>query len=264
MIITTFAEASTQTLALGPSWLNADELISSFGSYALIGIVLVIFIETGLLFPLLPGDSLLFTAGALVAQGTLHFPLWLLCVLLFLAAFLGDQNAYWIGRRSGPKLFNRPDSKFFKKKHLDQTAEFFDRHGGKAIILARFVPFVRTYSAVSAGMGRMHYRTFVIYDAVGAFLWAVGVTLLGYWLGNITFVKDNIELLLLLVVAVSVLPVAIELARRYLKSRKLAKNAGTSTMVAPAPVSDGPVIGGPVADAETLPLDPTVVSGDHS
>jgi len=200
--------------SLGPDWIQPEFLILKFGAYALIGVCIVIFVETGLLFPLLPGDSLLFTAGALVAQGTLDFPLWLLCSLLFAAAFLGDQTAYWIGRRVGPRLFNRPDSRFFKQSHIDQTNAYFEKYGGRTIVIARFIPFVRTYSAVSAGVGRMRYSHFAAYDAVGALLWAVGVTLLGYALGNITFIKNNIEALLVLVVLVSVLPVGIELWRK--------------------------------------------------
>ncbi|HYQ75372.1 VTT domain-containing protein, partial [Cellulomonas sp.] len=179
--------------ALLPDWLDAEHLISSFGSYALIGIVVVVFIETGLLFPLLPGDSLLFTAGALVAQDALDFPLWLLCVLLFAAAFLGDQVAYFIGNKVGPRLFRRPDSKIFKQQYIDQTYAYFDKYGGRTVILARFVPIVRTYAPVAAGVGGMRYRTFVSYNVVGALLWGVGVTVLGYLLGTISFVRDNIE-----------------------------------------------------------------------
>jgi membrane-associated protein len=171
--------------ALLPDWLDAEHLISSFGSYALIGIVLVVFIETGLLFPLLPGDSLLFTAGALVAQEALDFPLWLLCALLFAAAFLGDQVAYFIGHKVGPRLFRRPDSKIFKQQYIDQTYAYFDKYGGRTVILARFVPIVRTYAPVAAGVGGMRYRTFVSYNVIGALLWGVGVTVLGYLLGTI-------------------------------------------------------------------------------
>jgi len=200
--------------ALVPNWMSLDYLVQAYGAYALVGVCIMIFVETGLLFPLLPGDSLLFTAGALVAQGTLDFPLWLLCVLLFAAAFLGDQTAYLIGHTFGPKLFNRPDSRFFKKSHIDQTNAYFEKYGGRTIIIARFIPFVRTYSAVSAGVGRMRYRRFVSYDVVGALLWGVGVTLLGYLLGTIPFIKNNIEILLIVVVLVSVLPVAVELLRK--------------------------------------------------
>lgn len=160
--------------------MQADHLIKSFGPYALIGICLVIFIETGLLFPLLPGDSLLFTAGMLVAQDYLDFPLWLLCVLLFIAAFAGDQVGYLIGKKAGPKIFNRPDSRIFKQSHIDKTNEFFDRYGGRTIVLARFVPFVRTYAPVAAGVGKMSYKHFVSFNVIGALLWGVGITILGY------------------------------------------------------------------------------------
>lgn len=224
MITEALLTASDQVVALGPSWLNADSLIDSFGTYALIGIVLVVFIETGLLFPFLPGDSLLFTAGMLVAQEQLDFPLWLLCVLLFVAAFAGDQVAYFIGRKAGPKIFNKPDSRFFKQSYIDQTNAFFDKYGGRAIVLARFAPFVRTYAPVAAGVGEMPYRHFVTYNAIGAFLWGVGITVLGYFLGQISFVHDNIEAILVLIVFISVLPIIIEVGRGWLAKRK----AGTA------------------------------------
>ncbi|MBT0993999.1 VTT domain-containing protein [Cellulomonas sp. DKR-3] len=205
--------------ALGPDFLDADHLISSFGTYALLGIVIVVFVETGLLFPLLPGDSLLFTAGALVAQEVLDFPLWLLCLLIFLAAFLGDQTAFLIGRKLGPKVFSKPDSRFFKQAYIDQTYRYFDRYGGRTIIVARFVPIVRTYAPVAAGVGNMRYRHFVSFNVIGALLWGVGVTLLGYALGTIPFVKDNIEALLVVVVLISVLPVVWELWRARRRER---------------------------------------------
>ena len=206
--------------ALGPDFLNAEHLIESFGTAALIGIIAVVFIETGLLFPFLPGDSLLFTAGALVAQDSLQLNIWVLCALLFTAAFAGDQVSYLIGRTLGPKIFNRPDSRFFKQKYIDQTYAYFDKYGGRTIIIARFVPFVRTYAPVAAGVGRMSYRHFVSFNVVGALLWGVGVTLLGYLLGNFSFIKENIEALLVLIVGVSVLPVVIELWRERRKQRK--------------------------------------------
>jgi membrane-associated protein len=203
--------------ALGPSWLDAQNLIESFGSYALIGIAVVVFVETGLLFPLLPGDSLLFTAGLLVAQDQIGTPLWLLCLMLFAAAFLGDQTGYLIGHSLGPKIFNKPDSRFFKQSYIDQTYAYFDRYGGRTIIVARFVPFVRTYAPVAAGVGKMSYKTFVSYNVIGALLWGVGVTVLGYFLGNITFIKENIELILVLIVALSLIPVAFEVLRAHRK-----------------------------------------------
>lgn len=220
MITAALASVNDQVVALGPSWLNADSLIESFGTYAVVGIVFVVFIETGLLFPFLPGDSLLFTAGMLVAQEQLKFPLWLLCVLLFTAAFVGDQVAYYIGRKAGPKIFNKPDSRFFKQSYIEKTNAFFDKYGGRAIILARFAPFVRTYAPVAAGVGKMPYRHFVTYNAVGALLWGVGITVLGYFLGQITFIHDNIEAVLVLIVFVSVLPIIIEVGRGWLAGRK--------------------------------------------
>ncbi|GIG23893.1 hypothetical protein Cde04nite_01370 [Cellulomonas denverensis] len=212
--------------ALGPDWLNADHLIESFGTYALIGIVVVVFIETGLLFPLLPGDSLLFTAGALVAQQSLDFPLWLLCLLIFAAAFTGDQLAYFIGAKAGRKLFSRPDSRIFKQKYIDETYKYFDKYGGRTIIIARFVPIVRTYAPVAAGVGRMSYRHFVSFNVLGALFWGVGVTLLGYALGNIQFVKDNIEALIVLIVLVSVIPMGVEILRARRDAKREAA-AGT-------------------------------------
>lgn len=199
--------------ALGPDFLDADKLIASFGPYALIGVVLVVFIETGLLFPLLPGDSLLFTAGMLVAQDEITVPLWALCLALFAAAFLGDQVGYLIGAKVGPRLFSRPDSRFFKQSYIDQTYRYFDKYGGRTIIIARFVPFVRTYAPVAAGVGKMTYRHFVSYNVIGALLWGVGVTVLGYLLGNVSFIKENIELILVVIVGLSVVPIAIELLR---------------------------------------------------
>lgn len=213
MLMTTALTAAGPVAALGPDFLNADHLIESFGTAALIGIALVIFVETGLLFPILPGDSLLFTAGALVAQDTLDINIWVLCLVLFLAAFLGDQTGFLIGRTLGPKVFNKPDSRLFKKKYIDQTYAYFDKYGGRTIIVARFVPIVRTYAPVAAGVGNMRYRHFVTYNVIGALLWAVGVTLLGYALGNVTFIKENIELLLIVVVGISVIPIGVELLK---------------------------------------------------
>ncbi|WP_066587267.1 DedA family protein [Cellulomonas timonensis] len=205
--------------ALGPDFLNAEHLIESFGTYALIGVAIVVFIETGLLFPLLPGDSLLFTAGMLVAQDQMNVPLWALCLLLFVAAFAGDQVGFLIGRKAGPKIFNKPDSRFFKQQYIDQTYAYFDKYGGRTIIVARFVPFVRTYAPVAAGVGNMTYRHFVAYNVIGAFIWGVGVTVLGYLLGNVTFIKDNIELILVGIVGISVIPVFVELLRARSKKR---------------------------------------------
>jgi len=205
---------------LGPDWLSAPTMIESFierfGTWALVAVCLVVIIETGLLFPFLPGDSLLFTVGLFVGTGALGVPLWVACLALFAAAFVGDQLGFIIGHAAGPKIFRRPDSRFFKKEYVDQTHAFFERYGGPAIVLARFVPFVRTYIPVAAGIGRMRYAHFVRYNVIGALVWAVGVTLLGYWLGSFAVVRDNIEVALVLVVVVSLIPLGVE----YLKKRR--------------------------------------------
>lgn len=204
----------TRVPALGPEWLDPDTIITWFGPLAVVGILAIVFIETGLLIGFfLPGDSLLFTAGMLTATGFISTPLWLLCLLIFIAAFAGDQVGYLIGRSAGPKIFSRPDSRLFKQEYVDKTYSYFDRYGGRTIILARFVPIVRTFAPVAAGVGKMRYRTFIAYNAVGALLWGVGVTVLGYWLGQITFVQENIEFILVGIVALSVVPIVVELLR---------------------------------------------------
>jgi membrane-associated protein len=208
---------------LGPDWLDPEYMINGFidslGAWALVAICAVIFVETGLLFPFLPGDSLLFTVGLFIGTGALSVPLWVACLALFMAAFLGDQVGYFIGRKVGPKIFSRPDSRFFKQEYVDKTHEFFERYGGRAIVLARFVPFVRTYIPVAAGVGKMHYGHFIRYNVIGALLWGVGVTLLGYWLGGFPVVRDNIEVALVLIVLVSLLPMIVEFVKHRVESR---------------------------------------------
>lgn len=198
-----------QLLAL-PDWLgflNAQTLLTWFGGWAVLGICIVLFIETGLLFPLLPGDSLLFVAGMLVAQGSIHESLALVGVTFAAAAFLGDQCSYLIGHLFGHRLF-RPGSRVFKPEYLARTTEYFERFGGRTVVLARFVPIVRTYAPAVAGMSRMRYRAFIPFNAIGALLWAVGVTVLGYFLGQIGLIKNNIEAIFVVIVLVSVLPIA--------------------------------------------------------
>lgn len=203
--------------ALGPSWLDPDHLISTFG---LIGTLVIIFAECGLLVGFfLPGDSLLFTVGLLVSDGKIHQPLWLVCLLVCIAAVAGNQVGYLIGRQAGPALFNRPDSRLFKQEYVDKTYAFFDRHGARAIVLARFVPIVRTFITVIAGVGRMNYRTYSLYSLIGGVLWGAGVTILGYALGGVAFVRNNIEPLLILIVLLSVIPIALELLRKRSRSR---------------------------------------------
>jgi membrane-associated protein len=197
-----------------PGWLDPETMIAAFGTLAVLGVAAVIFAETGLLVGFfLPGDSLLFTLGLLISTGVIDTPIWVAAPLMGLAAFLGDQTGFTIGRASGPRIFNRPDSRLFRREYVDKTYGYFERYGGRTIVLARFVPIVRTFAPVVAGVAGMNRRVFVTYNLVGALLWGVGVTLLGYWLGQIPFVQDNLEIIILSIVFVSVLPIAIEVWR---------------------------------------------------
>ncbi|GHC01342.1 MULTISPECIES: DedA family protein [Streptomyces] len=233
------------TLALGPEWLSPDYLIETF---ALPGILLIVFAESGL-FAFLPGDSLLFTAGLFVAQGEyISQPLWLVCTLIVLAAVIGDQVGYMIGKFLGPKLFNRPNSKLFKQENLDKAHEFMEKYGPKAIVLARFVPIVRTFAPIVAGAGRMQYRTFLTYNVIGGVAWGTGVTLAGYWLGQIEFIRTNVEPILVLIVVVSVVPIAVE----YLRERRKKKQAPAGRP--PAPQVQQPQPSYPVMDDATTQL----------
>jgi membrane-associated protein len=202
------------TLALGPEWLQPDTIISWLGPWALVGLALIIFAECGLLLGFfLPGDSLLFTAGLFVAQGAIDAPLWLVCAILVAAAVIGNATGYWVGYKAGPAIFDKPQSRLFKPEHVVKTQGFFDKYGNRAIVLARFVPIVRTFITVMAGVGRMDARRYFTYSVIGGVVWAAGVTVLGFWLGQFAFVRENIELMLILIVALSVLPIVVELLR---------------------------------------------------
>jgi membrane-associated protein len=199
------------SLALGPSWLDPAQLLQTLGPYVLVGLCLIIFAECGLLIGFfMPGDSLLFTAGMFVANGLISAPIWLVCLLVTVCAVVGNVVGYYIGYHAGPTLFNRPDSRLFKREHVDKTHAFFDKYGARAILLGRFVPIVRTFITAVAGVGRMDPRKYFTYSVVGGVAWATGVTLLGFWLGRITFVRSHIELILIGIVALSVLPIVIE------------------------------------------------------
>ncbi|MEI8335741.1 MAG: VTT domain-containing protein [Actinomycetes bacterium] len=200
---------AASTMGLMPT---PERLLDSLGSFATLGLIAIIFAESGLLLGFfLPGDSLLFTAGLFAAKGDLNLAVILLGC--FIAAVAGDQVGYLFGKRVGPSLFGRPDSKIFKQKYVAQADAFFQRHGSKTIVLARFVPIVRTFAPILAGVGKMRYRQFVVYNLVGGFVWSFGVILLGYWLGNVAWVKDNIELVLIGIVLISVIPALFEILR---------------------------------------------------
>ena len=200
------------TLILG-GLLDPNTWIDRFGSAALWGVALIVFIECWL-FPFLPGDSLLFLVGLLISQSEqVHAPIWLACLVLSLAAVLSNVVGYTVGARVGPAIFNRPDSRFFKQQHVDKTYAFFDRYGNQAIVLARFVPIVRTFITLAAGVGHMPRRRFITYSAIGGVGWASGVTLLGYWLGQVTFLRSHIDLVLIAVVLISFIPIGVELLK---------------------------------------------------
>ncbi|MFF8430802.1 DedA family protein [Streptomyces sp. NPDC016566] len=235
------------TLALGPSWLDPDYLLNT---YSIWGLLLIVFAESGLLIGFfLPGDSLLFTCGLLITSHQLDFPLWGAIALICLAAVLGDQAGYMFGKKVGPSLFNRPDSRLFKQENVTKAHEFFEKYGPKSLVLARFVPIVRTFTPIIAGVSGMKYRSFLVFNVIGGVLWGAGVTLLGSWLGNIDFVNKNIEAILILIVLVSVIPIAIE----FLRARGKAKKAPQQTP-RPAQQPQYQQQPSPVMDAATTQL----------
>jgi membrane-associated protein len=174
----------------------------------------IVFCETGLVVtPFLPGDSLLFVVGALAAAGGMDIGL--VMALLVAAALSGDNVNYWIGRWAGPKVFRSEDARWLNRRHLDRTHAFYERHGGKSIILARFVPIVRTYVPFVAGVGTMPYARFLAFSVAGALLWVISLSLAGYWFGNIPAVKDNLALVIVVIVAISVSPIGLEILRAW-------------------------------------------------
>jgi membrane-associated protein len=199
---------------MDPQW-----LLDRFGGQFFWVSVAIVFIECGLLFPILPGDSLLFAVGLFIANGSIQLNIVVACIILTLAAFIGNVTGYEIGRAIGAPLYER-EGRFLKKKYFDDTHAFFEKHGAKALVLGRFVPIVRTFITVVAGVSRMDRRHFFVWSAVGAALWATGVTLLGYFLGQaFPVLKDHLELAILAIVAVSVIPMVIEFVRHKSASR---------------------------------------------
>lgn len=194
---------------------HLGQLITDYGIATYAILFVIIFIETGLVFtPFLPGDSLLFAAAAFAALGSLN--IWILIPLLIVAAVLGDTVNYWIGHFFGEKLVANPKVPI-KKEHIDETQRFFAKYGGKTIILARFVPIVRTFAPFVAGIGKMHYGNFISYNVVGGIAWVLIVSLVGYFFGNIHFVKENFSLVVLAIIFISVVPMLIPLAKKLLK-----------------------------------------------
>lgn len=190
---------------------HLGQLISQYGTWTHLILFLIVFCETGLVVtPFLPGDSLLFAAGTFAALGALD--LWMVLLLLILAAIAGDTVNYWIGAYIGPRAF-RGDIRFLRKEYLDRTHAFYEKHGGKTIIMARFVPIIRTFAPFVAGVGAMGYPRFITYNVVGAVLWVGLFVLGGYFFGNISVVRENFTLVILAIIAISVLPIVIEALR---------------------------------------------------
>ena len=209
---------------LGPSWLNAEELLKQLGPSAFWVSLLVIFVECGLFIFFMPGDSLLFTIGLAIQNPQqlidLRINIVVACTVLTAAAFMGNVVGYEIGRAVGTPLYTR-GGRLLKPEHFDKAHAFFEKHGSKAIVLARFVPVVRTFITAVAGVSKMNRRRFFSYSFIGALGWATGVTLMGYFLGQISFVRNHIDVMLILIVVLSLVPVAVE----YLRHRSKAKTA---------------------------------------
>ena len=217
-VIHTTGLLAPQLLPLG----DPAQLLEQLGPWALAGMTLIVFIESGLLFPFLPGDSLLFTGGLL--HQALHIPLWLMIVVPFIAAVAGDQVGYYLGHRFGRRFFS-DDARFLKTKYLTQTEDFFRKYGGRSIVLARFVPIVRTYVPLVAGTAKHPYRAFVGWNVLGGFLWVTIMVVAGSLLGGIPFIRDNVDLIAILIVLLSLIPVGIQVITS-LRNREPEDGAG--------------------------------------
>jgi membrane-associated protein len=207
-------------LALLLPQLPTLEEIVRWGGY--IGLFLIVFSETGLLIGFfLPGDSMLVTAGLLIASGKVPLEIFWLCALLSIAAILGNTSGYWIGARAGKTLYNRPQSRLFRRDHLLKTREFYERYGGITIMIACFMPFARTFAPVVAGIAEMKYRRFILFNIAGAILWINSMLLIGYYLGRaIPGIERHIELLIIAIVAISVSPILVKYLQHKIKQKK--------------------------------------------
>lgn len=203
---------------------HLNDIIGQYGSWTYLILFLIVFCETGLVVtPVLPGDSLLFAAGAFAALGSLNV-FWLF-VLLSLAAIAGDTVNYWLGHWIGPRVFNRENVRFLNKKHLDRTHAFYERYGGKTIIIARFVPIVRTFAPFVAGIGRMSYWRFIAYNIIGGVAWVAICVFAGYYFGNLEIVKKNFSMVIIAICLISVLPMVVEYIRHRVSRKETTTEA---------------------------------------
>jgi membrane-associated protein len=213
VIATTPFEFATSIQAAG--FLDPEGLLKGFGGLALFAACLILFIECGLLVGvILPGDSLLFIVGMLIASNFITTPLAVAIVLMTISAIVGNLLGYWTGSKLGPKLFNRPDSKIFKTEYVATTQNFFEKHGSRAIVLARFVPIVRSVITGMAGVAKMNFKTYAIYSTIGGIVWVTSMTLAGFFLGSIPVIKENIDLVAIGIVLLSLVPVIFEVLRQ--------------------------------------------------
>jgi membrane-associated protein len=197
--------------------LDLEGILRDLGPLAMVIVCLIVIAETGLLVGFfLPGDSRLFTVGLMIGAGLIDIPIWLACILISLSAIAGDQLGYFIGRKAGPAVFKRPNSKFFSQKNAERAQDFFVKYGAKAVIFAHFVPIMRTFVPVAAGVGKMNYAYYLRYNIIGALTWGILVPLIGFFLGQIEFVRENVVMVTLVLVALSLIPVVVEV----LKARK--------------------------------------------
>jgi membrane-associated protein len=197
-------------------------ILTDLGPLAMVIVCLIIIAETGLLVGFfLPGDSLLFTVGLMIGTGLIDVPIWLACILISASAIAGDQLGYFIGRKAGPAVFKRPNSRFFSQKNADRAQQFFVKHGAKAVIFAHYVPILRTFVPVAAGVGKMQYSYYLRNNLIGAISWGIIVPLIGFFLGQIPFVRENVVLVTVTLIAISLIPVVLEV----IKARR--KNSGS-------------------------------------
>jgi len=214
-------------------WLDPENLINGFGPFALLGVCLIVFAETGLLVGfLLPGDTLLVITGVFVATGVIDIDIWWVALAIGFAAFLGGEVGYFIGHKAGPRIFERKESGLFSVENVKRTNAFFERFGGLAVIIARFVPIVRTFAPIAAGVGHMNYKKYSLYNLIGAIAWGIGVTMVGYVVGFIPplrdFVTSYIDLILVGAVVVTLVPTLYHYMQSMRKARK-ARNAEPAT-----------------------------------
>lgn len=197
--------------------LHPEDILASLGPLALVAACLIVIAETGLLLGFfLPGDSLLFTVGLMIGGGVIQTPIWVACLAISVSAVIGDQIGYFIGKKSGPKVFNKPESKLFSHKNVERAENFFQKYGAKAVIFAHYVPIMRTFIPVAAGVGNMKYSYYLRNNIIGALSWGISVPLIGYFLGNIAFIREHVIVVTLVLIALSFIPVTLEV----IKARK--------------------------------------------